>query len=456
MKGYFLFISLLILFLSSCRTSAEYPVIENRTEKTAKSVVAEKEKNVIEKKIGLDEFQNSRLDFNSFSEEEQISLINAMIAKMTLDEKIGQLFMLAVRHTANGRPAYEADEYIKAFMDRYHPGGIILFSINFKTPEQTRTMIEDLQKHSPYPLFISTDEEGGKVSRLGKSSGMDVISLPPASELGEYKSPELTEFAASVLAADMRDLGFNMNMAPVADLRTGGGHDVIGTRSFGTDPQQTALMTASFVTGLQKMGISSVLKHFPGHGNVSGDSHNGAVYSLSSREEFFKREFTSFRAGIEAGADFLLTAHIAAPDLSGDSTPATMSSVIQGQIIREQLGFKGIIITDAMDMGAIKSHYSPGEAALNSILAGTDIILMPEHIPSAQQSLRKALEDGRLSEERLNISLKRIIGLKFRKGMFNRNYEYIKKLNNSDKIELHTSLQSQLIANKNRKTLDSP
>lgn len=450
MKGNFFIISFLILILISCRTSI--PLSENINEKPAVLEIEEIKGQIVEQKMSLEEFQNSSTDFNNLSGELQNSLIDSLIGKMTLEEKIGQIFMLAVRHTAYGQPAYEADEYVKSFMDRYLPGGIILFSINFKTPEQTRAMISDLQKNSPYPLFVTTDEEGGKVSRLGQASAMNVVSLPSASELSRYESPELTELAASVLAADMRDLGFNMNMAPVADLRTSGGYDVIGTRSYGTDPPLTALMTASFVTGLEKNEISSVLKHFPGHGNVSGDSHDGAVQSLSTREDFYEREFVSFRAGIEAGADFILTAHIGAASLSGDSTPATMSSVIQTEILREDLGFEGIIITDAMDMGAIKSNYSPGEAALNAILAGADIILMPEHIPSAQKTIRQAIENGELSTDRLNISLKRIIGLKFRKGMFNNNYNYIKKLSHTDKIDRHTSLELLLKTKETGKT----
>jgi beta-N-acetylhexosaminidase len=442
LKRYFLFISLLILFLSSCQTSIQNP--EKTNEKPLKSYsILEKPEKVV-KIISLAEFKNSNIDFNSLAEEQQNILIDSMIKEMNMDEKIGQLFMLAVRHTAYGEPAYDADDYIKDYMDRYLPGGIILFTINFKDPHQTRTMIQKLQDHSPYPLFIATDEEGGKVSRLGSTEAMEVISLPPASELSRYDSPELTEFAASVLAEDMRDLGFNMDMAPVADLRNRGKHDVIGTRSFGSDPELNAAMIASFVKGLQNNGISSVLKHFPGHGNVSGDSHDGAVSSLSSAEDFSKKEFVSFISGIAAGADFVLTAHIAAPALSGDSIPASLSPVIQTEILREQLGFEGIIITDAMDMGAIKNLYSPEEASLTAILAGTDIILMPEHIPSAQQSIRDALEDGRLSEERLYLSLKRIIKLKFKKGMFNLNHEYIKKISNTHKNLRHEALETRL------------
>ncbi|MDC7231745.1 MAG: glycoside hydrolase family 3 N-terminal domain-containing protein, partial [Spirochaetales bacterium] len=316
MKGYFVFISFLIILLTSCRSTAEKPGDLKDTDR--RQIPSENTALTPEPVLTLEQYRTDDTEFTSLSPAGQNKLIRSVINQMSMDEKIGQIFMLAVRHSAWGQPALEADDYIKEFMDRYKPGGIIFFSLNFESPGQTRQMIQDLQDHSAYPLFITTDEEGGKVSRLGKAENMNVISLPPAAELGTINSPELTEYAASVLAADMRDLGFNMNMAPVADLRAPLGQtDIMRTRSFSRDPAVNADMTAAFVKGLQDKGISSVLKHFPGHGNVDEDSHHGASASDSSRTEFREREFASFRSGIEAGAHFVLTAHIAAPALSG-------------------------------------------------------------------------------------------------------------------------------------------
>ena len=186
-----------------------------------------------------------------------------ILSGMTLDEKIGQLFILAMRHTAYGEPALAMDDYLKEYINKYKPGGIILFSLNFETPDQTRKLIAGLKETSGTPLFITTDEEGGKVSRLGKQTNMNVISLPPAEELGKRGDPELVKKATMVLAADLRDLGFNMNMAPVADVTRHISPDVIGTRSFSTNPETAAEMVAAAVKGYQENRISSVLKHFP-------------------------------------------------------------------------------------------------------------------------------------------------------------------------------------------------
>ncbi len=436
MKRYFLLIGLSALLAVSCRTS---DTIENSSQTVLPATPAESEA-----LYSYREFRDLGLEYAGLNPAQKSSVTASLMSEMTLDEKIGQIFMLAIRHTANGRPALEVDDYLKAYMDRYIPGGLILFSINFSSPEQTRDFIGDLQARSPFPLFITTDEEGGKVSRLGGTPPMNVTHLPPAYELAAPGKPELSRYAASVLAADMRDLGFNMNMAPVADLRTLGPGDMMRDRSFGTDPESAGRMTAAAVSGFQEKGISAVLKHFPGHGNASGDSHIGAVASLSSAEKFAAEEFTPFRMGIEAGADFILMAHIAAPALTGDSTPASLSYRIQTEILRETLGYEGIIISDAMDMGAIKSHYTPREAAVMAFSAGTDIILMPANIPEAQEGIKIAITDGLLSMERLDSSVERILTLKFEKGMFDKNHEYVNILSDNHKIQEHNKLNELL------------
>jgi len=368
----------------------------------------------------------------------------AVISSMTLDEKIGQLFILAIRHTAYGKPALKMDDTVRQFMENYKPGGIILFTVNYRTPEQTRLFIRELQDTSRLPLFISTDEEGGKVSRLGKNAAMDVISLPPARDLGDLGDPAVTEQAAGILAADLRDLGFNMNMAPVADISRNRPPDVIGNRSFSSDPRLAGDMVASSVRGLQSHRVSSVLKHFPGHGNVNGDTHTGRVTAPGDLEEFHEVDFLPFRKGIEAGVDFVMTAHIQAPSLSGSSDPASLNYDIQTGILRNELGFEGLIITDAMDMGAISRYWSPGEAALKAFTAGADIILMPENIPAARDSLKKALSEGLITEERLDESLYRIISTKIRRGLFAPDYQIVERITEEEKKKNHTLIETYI------------
>jgi len=367
-----------------------------------------------------------------------------ILTGMTIDEKIGQLFILAVRQTAYGKPALRMDDYLRNFMNRYNPGGIILFSINFQNPEQTRTLISDMQKESSLPLFIATDEEGGKVSRLGKQSNMNVLYLPPAQVLAARDDSLLIEKATSVLANDLRDLGFNMNMAPVADVTRNVPPDVIGSRSFGTDPLKTGEMVAAAVRGFQNNRICSVLKHFPGHGYVNGDSHNGMVKARGSLEEFKTVDFIPFRKGIDAGVDFIMSAHIQAASLTGNADPASLSYTIQTEILRKKLGFEGISITDAMDMGAISHYWSAGEAALKAFQAGIDIILMPSNIPEAQKYLKDAYINGEISESRLHESLYRIISTKVRRGFFQENYQFADRISSETKTLNHKALKTEL------------
>ena len=367
-----------------------------------------------------------------------------ILSAMPLDEQIGQLFILAMRHTASGQPALELDTYLQNYLDRYKPGGIILFSINFENPGQTRKLIADLQAYSPAPLFITTDEEGGKVSRLGSQKDMEVLSLPPAGELGLLGDPYLVEQASSVLAMDLRDLGFNMDMAPVADITRNRPPDVIGNRSFGTDPELAGEMVAASVRGFQKNNVSSVLKHFPGHGFVNGDTHSGMVEAKGDILDFENIDFVPFIKGIAQGVDFIMTAHIQARALTGSDEPASLSRKIQTEILREQLGFKGLVITDAMDMGAISRFWSPGEAALKAFSAGADMILMPGNIPEAQKAIKTACLEGTISKERLEDSLIRIISTKIRRGLFEERPVFIDRIPTELKEENHRNLLDSL------------
>ena len=379
-------------------------------------------------------------------EEQREMEMKRLMEEMSDEEKVGQLFILAVRHTAYGKPALEMDSYLSSLMERYRPGGIILFSINYETPDQTKSLISSLQAHSRLPLFICTDEEGGKVSRLGKKKEMDVYPLPPAREIASLGSPAICEEAAYTLGLDLIELGFNVNMAPVADVsRAGAAGRVIGSRSFSKDPETASVMTAAAVSGFTRAGIASIVKHFPGHGNVTGDSHNGFVRSLSSSDEFHSIDFEPFRAGIESGVPFLMMGHIAAPTLTGNDIPASLSPVLQQEIVRKELGFEGLIITDAMDMGAIKNNYSPGEAAVKAVNAGVDIILIPENPQEARDAILKALKDGSISRSRLDESVQRILRLKMEQLILPDPKENDNIFELSDKTIRHAQLNKLLI-----------
>ncbi|QEN07151.1 glycoside hydrolase family 3 protein [Oceanispirochaeta crateris] len=442
MKRIFSIITFSVLFMISCRTNqimdekALLSTPDRQLNSQSQSQNTKEDFNdAYLKKIGL---------YSALSQSAKDSLIDSYLLSMTDSEKIGQLFILAIRHTDYGKPALKVDETIKTFMSKYKPGGIILFSLNFKNPEQTKELISQLQSISPYPLFITTDEEGGKVSRLGKSAYMNVLYLPPAGEIGDTLNTDLAEVAAEYLGLDMKELGFNMNMAPVADVADADPMNPIGSRSFSSDPETAGSMTAAAVRGYKKAGISPVLKHFPGHGNVGGDSHNGAVASLSSREDFYNIDFIPFIKGIEAGTDFIMMGHMAAPALTGTNEPASLSRQIQTVILREEFRYEGLIITDAMDMGAIKNSFAPGEAALKAFLAGSDMILMPENIPEAQQTLLKALSDGLYTQERLDESLRRILKIKLNNGLFDKTVQSLTDSQNMNKSDRHTLITNRL------------
>ncbi|MBN2655698.1 MAG: hypothetical protein JXR86_01455 [Spirochaetales bacterium] len=340
---------------------------------------------------------------------------------MTLDEKIGQLFLISVRNSYNGSRMLVADEYMKKIIETYKPGGIILFTINFDNPVQTRDLIRGTQSLSSIPLFIAVDEEGGKVARLGNTDRMSVTKLPPAAVIGRTGNREYARMASRVISRELKAFGFNMNMAPVADVNTNSLNPVIGDRTYSSDPEKAGIFVAEVVRTMSDENMISVLKHFPGHGDTSSDSHMGDVVLHHQIDRLESVEFVPFRMGIEAGADAVMTAHIKIPDVTGNDLPATMSPMVLQGILREEMGFKGIIITDAMDMGAVKNYWSADEAAVNAIKAGADIILMPASLEEAVKGIKDALVSGTLTEERINESLRRILRVKLKRGIFDQN-----------------------------------
>jgi beta-N-acetylhexosaminidase len=353
------------------------------------------------------------------SEEEKTDLlIESIINRMTLEEKIGQLFIISVRDSFNGSRMVRADDYMKNIIETYKPGGIILFTINFTNPEQTQTLIRETQHLSSLPLFVAVDEEGGVVARLGNSERMSVTLLPPAAVIGKTGNTEYAVMASKVISSELKALGFNMNMAPVADVNTNKKNPVIGNRTYSSDPFEAGKMVAAVVTAMTEENMTSVLKHFPGHGDTSGDTHKGDVILEHDKMRLNTIEFVPFKMGIEAGADMVMTAHIKVPLVTGSDLPATMSPVMLKDILRKELGFEGIIITDAMDMGAVTNYWDSDEAALNALLAGVDIILMPSNIKKAINGIKNALEKKIITTERIEESLKRILKVKIARGMF--------------------------------------
>ncbi len=344
------------------------------------------------------------------TEEEKRELeIDRTLKSMSLEDKVSQLFFVRPEDLTGVDTATQATDVTKGALESYPVGGIILFSENIENEEQLRSMLSNLQSYSKYPLFLGVDEEGGPlVSRIANSGVIQVPSFPSMLEIGNTLQPEKAHEVGETIGGYLKSLGFNVDFAPVADIALNPENPVIGERSFGNDANLVSQMVAKEVEGMQKQGVSAVLKHFPGHGDTSEDSHTQAAVLNKTADELRSTEFLPFRAGIDAGADMIMTGHISVPAMTGDNTPASLSEQIITGCLRNELEYEGIVITDSMSMGAIVNYYDPNQAAVMVLQAGGDMILMPQDFLTARQAVLDAVNNHVISEKRLDESLRRI------------------------------------------------
>lgn len=321
-------------------------------------------------------------------------------------EKIGQLFMVGFDGTS-----VSAD--LAAFIKEYKPGGVILFSRNLESVEQIVELTNALQRCSPHsPLLISIDQEGGRVSRLPK--GFTIF--PPCEVLGRCNSSELAYAAAATIAKELKAVGINMNMSPVLDVNSNPANPVIGDRAFGTTPGPVCELGLATVGGLQDNRVVACGKHFPGHGDTNADSHKELPVVTAPRERLEQIEFPPFRHAAAHGVATMMTAHVLYRALD-DTLPATLSPTIIGTLLREELGYNGVVLTDDLEMHAVIDHYGVEEATVRAILAGCDMPLICKDRSrevAAITALDKAVADGTVTAERLEQSLTRIARLKER------------------------------------------
>jgi beta-N-acetylhexosaminidase len=336
---------------------------------------------------------------------------------MTLHEKICQLFFVAPEQFSKETRVYKADKTFLCAFSRFPVGGIILFSANIRKDEIASLnagMQSAAAESNGIGLFIGVDEEGGSVSRVANRLKLKEKQPAPA----KVETPEDTFTSGQIIGGYLAAYGFNLDFAPVADVRSGVPGAEITVRSYGSNPEHVSRMVSRFTEGLHKQKIISVLKHFPGHGAVSGNTHEGAGVSLRTLEELRKADFIPFAAGIAAGADMVMVSHQIAENLDPER-PASLSPTVIG-ILREELGFDGVIITDALRMKAVSEEYGSGEACVLALEAGADMLLLPYNFTNAFDSVTKAVKDGRLTEERIDESLSRILSLKEKYGLLGR------------------------------------
>ncbi|MCX7678420.1 MAG: beta-N-acetylhexosaminidase [Spirochaetes bacterium] len=335
---------------------------------------------------------------------------STVVKQMTLEQKIGMLLMIGV-------PTNTMTREVRNLIAKYQPGGIILFRYNISDRAKTAKFIEDMQeesmKVSGFPLFISLDQESGRVIRVVDGA----TQFPGAMAMGICDDEDLVKTSARILGLQLRQLGINMNLAPVLDVNNNPKNPVINTRAFGSSPVVVSRMGVAYVIGLQGALCIAVGKHFPGHGDTSEDSHFTLPIIPYPLARLMEVELVPFIRAIERGIDGIMTAHIAYPEVLKDAIPATLSPYFLTELLRKNFGFEGIIMTDDMEMHAISKNYDIGEAAVKAIQAGADIILISSYgsaLKKIQSALRAAVKRGDISQERLDASVNRIIELKLR------------------------------------------
>lgn len=346
------------------------------------------------------------------TEEEKPSLVDETLAGMTLHEKVCQMMFVTPEELTGEDGVTVAGDATRQALENYPVGGIVYFAKNLESQDQVKEMIDNSQKYSSIGLFVATDEEGGVVNRL-----MDTVGTTYIGSMYYYKDDgdETAYENAYTIANDMSALGFNLDFAPVADVWSNPDNTVIGERAYSDDYAQAAELVGNAVKGFNDGGVMCTLKHFPGHGDTAEDSHYSSAYVHRTKEEIMADEMQPFRSGIEAGAEFVMVGHLIVPDI--DEVPATLSYKIATGILRDELKFEGVVITDSFEMESIADNYSVDDAVVMSVKAGMDMILQPKDMASAVNSIEQAVADGELSEDRIDESVRRILTLKESHGL---------------------------------------
>ena len=339
-------------------------------------------------------------------------IVEKTLADMSLRDKVCQMMFVRPESITGIDVVTAAGDTTKSALEQYPVGGIVYFAQNMESKDQVKEMIDNSQSYSKVGLFISTDEEGGMVNRL-----MDTVGTTYIDSMYNYKD-EGTQKAhdnAYTIASDMAALGFNMDFAPVADVWSNPDNTVIGERAYSDDYSQAAELVGSAVKGFEDGGVMCTLKHFPGHGDTAEDSHYSSAYVRRTKDEIMADEMQPFTAGIDAGAEFVMVGHLIVPDI--DELPATLSYKITTEMLRNEMHFEGIAITDSLAMSSIADNYGVGESAVMSIKAGIDMLLDPTDIDTAIDAVVQAVESGDITEDRIDDSVRKILALKEKHGL---------------------------------------
>ena len=346
------------------------------------------------------------------------------LAGMTLREKVGQMFIIrpdqlvtsippASTHTSKGSKVKSMSSEMLEVLKDYPAGGFIIFDKNIESRSQIMKFTAQMREVSKYLPFVAIDEEGGKVTRLAGSTdkGIYVKTYRSMGSIGKTGDPANALEAGQTIGKYLKEYGFNLDFAPVADINTNPRNVIIGDRAFGSDPELAAKMVCAFIDGLHESGVLSSVKHFPGHGDTTADTHYGMVAVKKTWEQLKEAELIPFSASFGT-TDFVMIAHINLPNATSDGRPASLSKELITDKLRRELGYSGLVVTDSLAMEAITDQYSQEESAVLAVEAGVDVLLMPFDYTTSFDAIVSAVESGRIPESRIDDSVLRILRAK--------------------------------------------
>ena len=341
------------------------------------------------------------------------------LSKMSLWEKIGQMIMIDYRNLCDLNKEFER------LLIKYNPGGFILFKSNIDNYKQTKKLINDIKNIGNIKSIVAVDQEGGRVQRLDER--VDFRRYPAMMEVGLTNNKDMAFQIGMQMGNELQELGIDINMAPVLDIFSNIENRVIGDRAFGCDSEMVSRMALAYVDGLRESNVLAIGKHFPGHGDTVVDSHIDLPILNKTLDELKLLELIPFREAIKKNIFGIMMGHIAVPRITNEKIPASLSKIMINDLLRNNMGYYGVIMTDSLKMKALTKYFTDEEIYLMSVMAGNDILVMPRDIEKIYEVIYQGVNEGKITEKRINDSVFRILGMKFDRGIFEREYlEFIK------------------------------
>lgn len=393
--------------------------LKNRTDGN-KEVISE-EQVLVENEVNTEPVPEENIEEEQTDEvqefdQEQVldEVVDSVIAEMTLEEKVAGLFIVTPEAITGVDTAVQAGDGTKEALEAYPVGGLVYFKKNFKSEEQLKEMISNSVSYHKYPLFVGIEEEGGEISPLAEALQL-TGKVSSMSEIGADSDSEKVREAMLQVGEYLSEYGFNLNFGPVADIAEEG--SILKNRSFGSEAAQVANMVNASVEGMRETGITACIKYFPGMGSAKEDTSEKVVVIDRSKDELLQKELLPFVSTIQSGAEMIMVGHASYPKISGDNTPASLSREVISDLLRTELEFNGIVVTDALNKTAVTEYFGADEAAVKALKAGADMLLMPEDFELAYEGILNAVKEETVSEERIDHCLKRIYRVKYRNSV---------------------------------------